>query len=239
MSRNRFRAILLAAGLGTRLRPITLNTPKCLVEVGGKPLLGRWLKKLEMAGCEAVLVNTHYLAEQVESYIQSWKSDVMSVETVHENELLGTAGTLLANQIFFAGRTGLLIHADNVMGEELDKLLDGHENRKPGCILTMLTFQTNSPSSCGIVEVDKDGIVRGFHEKIRRPPGDQANGALYAFGGELLETINEMEKQPSDFSLEVIPSLVGRIATYHTDEIYMDIGSPKALVKANELMVGA
>ena len=48
-----------------------------------------------------------------------------------------------------------------------------------------------------------------------------------------------MEKQPSDFSLEVIPSLVGRIATYHTDEIYMDIGSPKALVKANELMVGA
>ena len=60
-----FRALLLAAGLGTRLRPITLETPKCLVPIGGEPLLGRWLRQLELAGCEAVLINTHYLADQV------------------------------------------------------------------------------------------------------------------------------------------------------------------------------
>jgi mannose-1-phosphate guanylyltransferase len=66
------RALLLSAGLGTRLRPLTLYTPKCLVPIGGYPLLGRWLRKLEQAGCKAVLVNTHYLAEQVEAYLQSW-----------------------------------------------------------------------------------------------------------------------------------------------------------------------
>ena len=66
-----FRALLLAAGLGTRLRPITLDTPKCLVTIGGEPLLGRWLKQLELAGCEAVLINTHYLAEKVQAFLTS------------------------------------------------------------------------------------------------------------------------------------------------------------------------
>ena len=54
------RALLLAAGLGTRLRPITLQTPKCLVSVAGEPLLGRWLRQLEEVGCQEVLINTHY-----------------------------------------------------------------------------------------------------------------------------------------------------------------------------------
>ena len=65
-----FRALLLAAGLGTRLRPLTMQTPKCLVPIGGEPLLGHWLRKLELAGCDSVLVNTHYLAEQVKAFTE-------------------------------------------------------------------------------------------------------------------------------------------------------------------------
>ena len=98
-----FRALLLAAGLGTRLRPLTMQTPKCLVPIGGEPLLGHWLRKLELAGCDSVLVNTHYLAEQVKAFLQSWQSPRMNVSSVHEPELLGTAGTLLANQEVFQG----------------------------------------------------------------------------------------------------------------------------------------
>ena len=112
-----FRALLLAAGFGTRLRPITLHTPKCLVPIGGEPLLGRWLRKLERAGCESVLINTHYLAKEVEAFLQGRQSSAMSIRTAHEPELLGTAGTLLANQGFFKDATGLLIHADNAMEE--------------------------------------------------------------------------------------------------------------------------
>ena len=63
-----FRALLLAAGFGTRLRPLTLQTPKCLVPIGGEPLLSRWLRKLEMAGCEAVL-NTHCLSDKVRDFL--------------------------------------------------------------------------------------------------------------------------------------------------------------------------
>ena len=90
------RALLLAAGLGTRLKPITNNIPKCLVPIGGKPLLQIWLEKLEKAGVKKFLINTHYLHEQVESFI--FKSRFKnSVELYWEKKLKGTAGTLFNN----------------------------------------------------------------------------------------------------------------------------------------------
>ena len=230
------RALLLAAGLGTRLRPLTLHTPKCLVPINGEPLLGRWLRQLEQAGCEAVLINTHYLAEQVKAYLQSWHSSTMAVHTVHEPELLGTAGTLLANPAFFAGATGLLIHADNARAEGLRPFLAAHHNQQVGCLLTMLTFNTDTPSSCGIVEIDDQHIVQGFHEKVMDPPGKRANGALYAFEQPLLDLLNRMAPLPSDFSTEVIPRLMSRIQTWHTDQAYLDIGTPEALATAQQLL---
>ena len=231
-----FRALLLAAGLGTRLRPITLHTPKCLVPIKGEPLLGHWLRKLEIAGCESVLINTHYLADQVEAFLKGWQSSTMVVQTVHEPQLLGTAGTLLANQAFFRGRTGLLIHADNAMAGDLTDFIVAHHQRNPNCQLTMLTFETNTPSSCGIVELDDEQIVQAFHEKLSNPPGNRANGALYAFEQDFLDGLNLMNQRPSDFSTEVIPKLLGRIQSWHTEHSYLDIGTPEALASAQETL---
>lgn len=230
------RALLLAAGLGTRLRPITMNTPKCMVPVGGEPLLGRWLRQLEMAGCEAVLINTHYLADQVENFLQRRPETTMRVETVHEPKLLGTAGTLIANRTFFKDSTGLLIHADNAMAGDLQGLLDAHSARCAQCLLTMLTFQTDQPRSCGIVATDSKGMVTSFHEKVADPPGNTANGALYAFDAPFLAWLVGMTPQPADFSTEVVPSLIGHIQTWHTDQPYIDIGTPNALAFAQQLM---
>ena len=230
------RALLLAAGLGTRLRPITNDTPKCLVPIGGEPLLGHWLRRLDQAGCEAALVNTHYLSDKVEQYLQSWKSQNMAVATMNETELLGTAGTLKVNQEFFSDVTGLLIHADNFMSEDLHPFLIAHQNRDTKCLLTMLTFKTETPRSCGIVEVDDKMILKGFHEKVEKPPGNRANGALYAFEPSLIDHINDMPTPPKDFSLEVIPSLVGRIQTWNTDGLYLDIGTPESLATAQRLI---
>ena len=230
------RALLLAAGLGTRLRPITLHTPKCLVPIGGEALLGRWLRKLELAGCDSVLVNTHYLAEQVEAFLKSWQSSTMTIQTVHEPELLGTAGTLITNHEFFKGSTGLLIHADNAMAGDVKDFLAAHRERQAGCFLTMLTFQTNTPSNCGIVEIDNQQVVQAFHEKVVKPPGNTANGALYAFEQDFLDHLNLMNPIPSDFSTEVIPKLLGRIQSWHTDNEYLDIGTPEALASAQKLI---
>ena len=92
-SRKKIKALLLSAGFGKRLRPLTLNTPKCLVDINGEPLLVKWLKKLEKIGCEEVIINTHYLASQVEDVIKEWDQTRLRVEIIYEQELLGTAGT--------------------------------------------------------------------------------------------------------------------------------------------------
>jgi len=230
------RALLLAAGLGTRLRPITLHTPKCLVPVAGEPLLGRWLRQLEAAGCEAVLINTHYLSDQVKAFLQERPPSAMGVQTIHEPELLGTAGTLLANRSFFEDTTGLLIHADNAMAGDLQGLLAAHAARPAHCLLTMLTFCTDQPRNCGIVATDGQGVVTAFHEKVADPPGNCANGALYAFDAPFLDRLADMTPQPSDFSTEVIPPLMGRIQSWHTGQPYLDIGTPEALALAQLLL---
>ena len=198
--------------------------------------MGRWLRQLEMAGCESVLINTHYLAHKVEAFLSNWESSTMSIETVHEPVLLGTASTLLANQDFFKGTTGLLIHADNTMAGDVQSFLGAHRDREPCCLLTMLTFTTSTPSSCGIVEIDDKQVVQAFHEKIEEPPGNKANGALYAFEQDFLDHLNLMNQRPTDFSTQVIPKLLGRIQTWHTNDVYLDIGTPEALASAQQLI---
>ena len=130
----------------------------------------------------------------------------------------------------------MLIHADNAMAGSIGKFLAAHHARQPGCQLTMLTFETGTPSSCGIVEIDGQQVVQAFHEKVSEPPGNRANGALYAFEKDFLDHLNLMNPTPSDFSTEVIPRLLGRIQSWHTHQTYLDIGTPDSLKTAQQLL---
>src|SRR5260221_3640312 len=141
------RAMLLAAGLGTRLRPLTNTIPKCLVPIKAQPLLGVWLDRLTHAGIGPFLVNTHYLPEQVQAFVAS-SPYRDRVTLVHEEELLGTAGTLIANLEFFEGQDGLLIHADNYCLADFHDFVRAHRQRPPHCLMTMMTFRTETPASC-------------------------------------------------------------------------------------------
>ena len=226
------RAILLAAGLGTRLRPLTNQLPKCLVTIKGKPLLGIWLDKLTEVGVESILVNTHHLADKVEAYVASgnYKGSVVAV---NEPILLGTAGTLIANLPFFENEDGFLVHADNYIREDLWKFVAAHKMRSPGCVITMLTFRSDNPSACGIVEVDERGVVIRFHEKVLSPPGNLANGAVYILSPELIARLALDWVAPTDFSVDILPTLLGRIQTYETTGLFIDIGTPSAYASAN------
>lgn len=226
------RAILLAAGLGTRLRPLTNTIPKCLVQIKGKPLLGRWLDQLAKVGVDSFLVNTHHLAGQVEAFV--WASPFREqVKLVHETSLLGTAGTLIRNLDFFNGEDGMLIHGDNYCLADFSSFINAHLNRPPTCVMTMMTFRTDNPSSCGIVELDDRGVVVGFHEKVDEPPGNLANCAVYIISSALLEIIGKELLSATDFSTEVIHHLLGRIFTYETAETFLDIGTKETYERAN------
>ncbi len=232
---QKLKAILLAAGLGTRLRPLTLKTPKCLVEINGKPLLAYWLSMLEDIGCDEVIINTHYLKDQVEAFINSWKSESMNIKLSYEKELLGTAGTLIKNIDFFKNSTGLLIHADNLTDEDLSKFLVAHQSKPNYCLLTMLTFKTDNPAQCGIVQKNEQNVVTNFFEKSKGSHGNHANGALYAFDKDFIEYIKNLPSGTTDFSTQIIPELMGRIFSWTTERCYIDIGTHSSLTKAIEL----
>lgn len=223
--------MLLAAGLGTRLRPITDTTPKCLVPIKGQPLLGIWLERLTKAGIGPYLINTHYLTEQVEAFVKA-SPYCKQIRLVNEPELKGTAGTLIANLGFFHGEDGLLIHADNYCLADFSAFQQAHRNRPPKCLMTMMTFRTDSPSSCGIVELDEEDVVVGFHEKVAKPPGNLANGAVYILSHELLKRLSEDLNTVTDFSTQVLNRFIGYIYSYETEETFMDIGSNSAYAKA-------
>ena len=226
------RAILLAAGCGTRLRPITNTIPKCLVPIKGKPLLEIWLDRLTLAGIGPFLVNTHYLADQVDGFIEvSRYKD--QVTLVYEPELHGTAGTLIENLDFFKGQDGILIHADNYCLADFSAFVHAHEGRPAECVMTMMTFRTDTPSTCGIVELDERGVVIGFHEKVAKPPGNRANGAIYILSSELLERLEADLQSVKDFSTEVLNRFISRIYTYETKEVFLDIGTPESYEQAN------
>lgn len=228
------KAILLAAGFGSRLRPLTNTLPKCLVPVGGEALLGIWLRRLDAAGIGSFLVNTHYLSEQVAGYLEG--SPFRHRVTVrHEPELLGTAGTLIANAGFLGGDDGLLIHADNWCLADFPSFLAAHRDRQKGCVMTMMSFRTETPSSCGILETDSNGVVIGFHEKQANPPGNLANGAVYLLAPEFLAEMKNRWPQASDFSTEILPHFVGRIQAWETSAPFLDIGTPESYALANRL----
>lgn len=226
------RAMLLAAGYGTRLRPLTNSIPKCLVPINGKPLLQIWLERLTAADIGPFVINTHHLAEQVRAFIAAspYRNEVT---LVHEPELCGTAGTLIANLGFFDGADGLLIHADNYCMANFRAFVRAHEQRPPECVMTMMTFRTDEPSSCGIVELDHRGVVVGFHEKVESPPGNLANGAVYIISAELLEMLGKDLHAVTDFSTEVLHRFVRRIYSHETSEVFLDVGTPESYEKAN------
>ncbi len=218
------KALLLSAGLGTRLRPITNTIPKCLVPINGKPLLEYWLENLSKVGIREFLINTSYLSGQVEEFVlNSQYKDKITL--VNENELLNTGGTVLKNKDFFNNQSFMLVHADNLSFCNFKDFINSHKNRPKNCEITMMLFKSDNPSSCGIVELDKENIVKEFYEKVENPPSDLANGAVYICEPNIIKYMESLEKKDIDFSNDVLPQYMGRINTFLNDVYHRDIGN--------------
>ena len=228
---RKISALLLAAGMGTRLQPLTDKLPKCLMPIGGIPLLEHWLSLLYRTDIHNVLINTHHHKAMVEEFLLRARFNKW-VKSTYEQKLLGTAETLRQNASFFKGKTVLLAHADNWINCNFSDFLDFHVNRRPDkTIVTMMTFRTTKPKTCGIVEIDPAGVVQKFHEKVTEPPGNLANGAVYLLEPEVTNWLLE-KRDATDFSIDVVPAFLGRIATWENTKIHRDIGTINSLRSA-------
>lgn len=222
------KALLLAAGYGTRLHPLTEHIPKCLVTIHNKPLLAYWLEILLPKPIQHIIINTHYLAENVRDFVQSsvWHQ---KVTLIHEPALLGTGGTIYHNRDQLKDDAFLVIHADNLTRFDINAFIAAHAARPSGIDITMMTFHTDDPRSCGIVELDDQNIVRGFHEKTDTDYGTKANGAVYIMEPSVIDFLATLEKDFIDLSTEVLPHYLGRIQTYHNANYHRDIGTMRSL----------
>lgn len=232
------RAILLAAGEGKRLRPVTESTPKCIVPIGEARLLGIWLSLLERHGVSKVLINLHHLPERVLEYLASFRTR-LSVLTVHEPRLLGSAGTVLANRDFVRGEDEFFIaYADNLTNVDIGAMVRYHRGRD--ATMTVGMVQTNRPREKGILEVDDEGRIVGFEEKPTNPRSNLSNAGLYVADQSLFSYMPPRVPHDGvlDFGFHVMPRMIGKMHGYWIRDFLVDIGTPESYSYAQQTWPG-
>jgi mannose-1-phosphate guanylyltransferase len=222
------KAFLLAAGVGSRLRPVTDATPKCMLVFGGRPLLDIWLDEFDRAGVDEVLINLHHLPDVVLRHLAA-RTAPPAVRTFFEPELLGSAGTLMANRHWVESEEFFLAcYADNLTDFDLRSLIEAH--RKHGAVATLAVFHSERPSAGGVVELDAEGTVIGFVEKPSEPVSDLTNAGMYAFHPGVLDEIDGTP--PADIGYHLLPRLVGRAHAVMVEGYFRDIGTAEAYRRA-------
>jgi mannose-1-phosphate guanylyltransferase len=215
------KAFLLAAGHGTRLRPLTDKIPKCLVSIRGVPLLDIWLEVCRRAGIGEVLVNVHAHIGAVREALSHDKSS-LKIHISEERTLLGSAGTLLANREWVADEAYFwVLYADVLTNTNLARMVDLHESRRPAA--TIALSQVRDPSRCGVVSFDDHFVVNEFVEKPANPKSNWAFSGLMIGTPQLLDAIPQ--SQPVDLGFDVLPRLAGRMLAYPVQDYLLDIGT--------------
>jgi mannose-1-phosphate guanylyltransferase len=231
------KAVLLVAGLGTRLRPLTEITPKCLLPIGGKPLLQIWLDKLVASGVQEVLINTHWLSGEVELYIaQIEKSINIAITPFYEPVLLGSAGTLAANRdwLSISRDPFYIIYGDNLCWVDLTEMNHYHCHHEFS--FTLGVFRTTHPEKCGIVETDRNDVVISFEEKPAEPKTDIAAAGIYMADRRIFDVFPTPSAKKSDvldLGFDILPRLIGQMKCFNVGEC-IDIGTHASYQKAKQ-----
>jgi mannose-1-phosphate guanylyltransferase len=228
------KAFLLAGGVGSRLRPLTDSTPKCLLPVQGTPMLRIWFTLCREHGIDEVLINLHAHADVVRGFIER-HSDGLKVTLFEETSLLGSAGTIRANRDWIKRENAFWIfYADVLTSTNLDQMLAFH-NRKDQ-LATLGVYEVADPTRCGIVQVDECDIVRDFVEKPKAPVSRLAFSGLMLAKPAIVDLIPDLS--PVDLGFHVLPKLVGRMAAYKVHEFLIDMGTLETYQKAQEAWPG-
>lgn len=226
MTKN-LKAMVMAAGMGSRLEPITLRFPKPLIPVMNRPLMDIILSQLHSIGVNEVISNTYYLADQI---IDRYKTNNLGVKFnyIKETELSGTAGGMKKCQFFFdEGEDFIVMSGDVLTTADVKEGIEIH--KKSGAIATIGVKQVPHElvSHFGVVVTDKNGYITEFQEK---PPLEEAksnliNTGIYIFNYKIFDYIPENTFY--DFAKNVFPKLLsqGQINTFEIKEYWNDIGT--------------
>ncbi|MCX4423717.1 NDP-sugar synthase [Streptomyces mirabilis] len=237
-------AILLVGGKGTRLRPLTVNTPKPMVPAAGVPFLTHQLARARAAGVEHIVLATSYLAEVFEPYFGDGSGLGLHIEYVTEEEPLGTGGAI--RNVAARLRSGpdepvLIFNGDILTGLDIRALVASHETT--GADVSLHLTRVEDPRAYGLVPTDATGRVTAFLEKPQTPEEivtDQINAGAYVFRRSVIDTIPA--GRPVSVERETFPELLATGAHLQgmVDSTYwLDLGTPQAFVRGSaDLVLG-
>lgn len=239
MSSNVRKAMILAAGEGTRLRPLTLQTPKVLLPIAGTPLIQYTLAWLKSHNISDVAINLYHLGDEIKAFLGDGSKFGVTIHYSSEKILLGTAGGVKKLEKFFDS-TFVVFYGDILTDFDLSAMVDFHQEKK--AIATLALFETANYQEVGIVNMETDGKISRLVEKPKSPLPDPqsqvlANGAVYALEKNVLDYIPK--KTSCDFAYDVFPRLINLdlpVYGYVLDpqDHLIDIGTVEKYHKVNE-----
>ncbi len=227
------KAMILAAGEGTRLRPLTLSVPKPMIPLVGVPLLARTIDWLAGEGVAEAAVNLYHRPQSIPEFFgESWHG--VRLHYFYEETLRGTAGGVKGAEAVLGDAPFYVIYGDNLVHADLRRLAAFHAGH--GGAATVALFHHPNPSAAGIVGMDGDGRITRFVEK---PPPDQifsdtANAGVYVLDPSVLSVIPPDE--PSDFGKDIFPRLLAQGTSLYGTLLggyLQDTGTPDAYRQAN------
>jgi len=227
------KAMVLAAGEGTRLRPLTLTCPKPMLPVGNKPILQHGLELLRSYGVQEVAVNLHHFPQIITEHFGSGDWLGIDITYSYEESLLGSAGAVRKLADFFQ-ESFFVLYSDVLFDIELRSIARFH--REAGGVMTLVLHQADNPTACGVVETDHDGSVLRFVEKPEVAFSSWCNSGLYVVEPEVVSHIPH--GCLCDFGTDLIPRLLTLglpVYGYRTSGLVIDIGSPGAYARAQEV----
>ncbi len=227
------KAIVLAGGFATRLRPLTLTKPKPLLPILGKPLLDWILESLSKLELEEVVISVRYLADMIENRYSEKLVGNAPIKFAKEVKPLGDAGPLkLVDELYGLDTTFVVVYGDVFTDVDIKQIIEFH--RKRGGIATLMLVEVENPSRYGVAILGDDWRIRDFVEKpMERPPSNLANAGIYVFEPEVLKLI-----PPHSFykiAKDLIPQLLqrGDVYGYIYRGLWSDIGVPEDYLRAN------
>lgn len=233
------KALVLAAGLGTRLRPLTDNVPKPLIKIGDRPLLEHTLLYLNHYGFHDFLINSHYLPGQVKDFARNFESEHKQtrIKVTYEPVLLGSGGTLLKNKNYFIkDKIFLIYYGDNLTNVDLKKVLAFHKKKKG--IATIVSYYEKHPESKGIIEFDRNKRITMLKEKPKPEEitSHAANAGVYVFSNKIFSFFKHHKRYPIDFAKDILPVLIkkAKVYVYPMKEYFIDIGTMETYKQANK-----
>jgi mannose-1-phosphate guanylyltransferase len=241
------RAMVMAAGLGTRLRPITWEIPKPVVPVCNRPIVAHLVQLLAQHGANEVIANTHWFPEVVRTRLGDGSDLGAEISYSYEEELLGTAGGVRNVADFLTGGEEddfLVLAGDALTDADLGALLAAH--RANGGIATLGVTKVTDVSQYGVIVTDSDGRVQGFQEKPdpAEALSDLVNCMVYAFSGELFDYFPKGDpSEPVDFAMDVFPEMLANDVPFYVHELgsyWNDVGTLPEFIRGNlDALTGA